>query len=170
MPSIPGWASFAELRARIRSLHRSLSRHEQVDDEMNEEFAHHLAMRTDDLVRQGIAPSEAARRARIEFGHPANHRADAREARGLRHFDRLHVSWLDVKLAFRMLIVLERAQPAEAGLARLAAHEPSTRAAFASTVRSSSSYSIPRSSATNRAVCVTFAGSFGFPRTGCGER
>ena len=65
----------------------------------------------------------------------------------------------------------EGAQPPQARLARLAAaHGPSTRAAFASTIRSSSSYSLPRSSATKRAVWVTFAGSFGLPRSGCGER
>ena len=70
----------------------------------------------------------------------------------------------------------EGAQPAEAGLARLAplarlAHGPSRRARRSHPPsRSSSSYSMPRSSATKRAVCVTFAGSFGFPRTGCGAR
>lgn len=104
MPLIPDWATVAGIRARIRSLHRSLFQRDQVEREMGEEFAHHMAMRTDALIREGVPPAEAARQARMEFGHPANHRADAREARGLRPFDRIVVSWLDVKLAFRMLI------------------------------------------------------------------
>ncbi len=104
MPLLPGWSLFATAQARLRSLYRSLFHRDQVDHEMQEEFAHHLAMRTDDLVRQGVSPTEAVRRARMEFGHPANHRADARESRGLVPFDRLQLSWLDVKLAFRMLV------------------------------------------------------------------
>lgn len=104
MPVIPDWATVAGVRARLASLYRSLFRRDQVEREMGEEFAHHMAMRTEDLKREGLTPSEAARRARMEFGHPANHRADAREARGLRPFDRIVVSWLDVKLAFRMLM------------------------------------------------------------------
>ncbi len=104
MPMIPDWATVAGARARLASLHRSLFRRDQVEREMGEEFAHHVAMRTEHLIREGLAPDDAARRARMEFGHPANHRADAREARGLRPFDRVVVSWLDVKLAFRMLM------------------------------------------------------------------
>ena len=118
--------AFAGLRARLRSLHRSLFQRELVDKEMGEEFAHHLAMRTDDLIRQGIAPSEAARRARIEFGHPANHRADAREARGLRPFDRIHFSWLDVKLAVAaMTSAIIRSLPCSVAARSSLAPEPS---------------------------------------------
>ncbi len=104
MPMIPDWATAAGVRARLASWYRSVFRREEMEREMGEEFAHHLAMRTEDLKREGMTPGEAARRARMEFGHPANHRADAREARGLRPFDRMVVSWLDVKLAFRMLM------------------------------------------------------------------
>lgn len=103
MSALPGWSAWLALRARVRSLHRSLFERDVVERDMADEFAHHLAMRTDDLVREGLTPSDAARRARLEFGHPLNHRADARDARGLRPFDRVHISWLDVKLAFRML-------------------------------------------------------------------
>ena len=45
----------------------------------------------------------AARRARLEFGHILSHKDDARASRGLRWFDELSFSWLDVKLGLRML-------------------------------------------------------------------
>ena len=53
---------------------------------MREEFQHHLAERADDLVRDGLAPDAAKRRARREFGHEGTHRAQAREAMGLASF------------------------------------------------------------------------------------
>ncbi len=49
----------------------------------------------------------------------------------------------------------ELAQAAQARLDRGVAHQPSSRAAFASTAASSSSYAIPRRSATKRAVWTT---------------
>ena len=70
---------------------------------MNEEFRHHLELRTEELIRRGITPREAARRARIEFGHVETHKEAARASRGLRFFDQIHFSWLDVKLGLRML-------------------------------------------------------------------
>ena len=70
---------------------------------MREEFRHHLAERTDDLVRDGLAPEAANAQARREFGHQGTHRAQAREAMGLASFAQLRFSWLDVKLGLRML-------------------------------------------------------------------
>src|SRR5688500_17449525 len=58
----------------------------------------------------------------------------------------------------------ELAHPADAALY---AHQPKMRSALRSTRASSSSYETPRSSASLCAVCTTFAGAFGFPRTGC---
>src|SRR5690606_18892833 len=87
---------------RLRSLWRGLCRRADVEAEMREEFRHHIALRTEDLIGRGLPPAEAARRARIEFGHVESHSEDARAARGLRLFDRLGVSWLDVKLGVRM--------------------------------------------------------------------
>src|SRR5262249_60038237 len=45
-------------------------------------------------------------------------------------------------------------------------HHPKTLAAFASTMRSSSPYETPRTSASRSAVATTLAGSLGLPRTG----
>lgn len=70
---------------------------------MREEFRHHLAARTDDLVRSGLAPEAARHQARREFGHAGTYRVEAREAMGLGSFAQVRFSWLDVKLGLRML-------------------------------------------------------------------
>ena len=70
---------------------------------MMDEFRHHIALRTEHLVREGLSPAEAARRARLEFGPVERHREEARASRGLRWFDEMRFSWLDVKLGLRML-------------------------------------------------------------------
>lgn len=92
------------LVARIRSLWRGLRRRSDVEAEMTEEFRLHVELRAADLVRSGLAPTEAERRARLEFGHSESHKQEARTARGLGPFDELQVSWLDFKLGFRMLV------------------------------------------------------------------
>ena len=93
----------ASLLARFRSLFRGLGSRSAVEAEMREEFRHHIELRTQDLMRQGVAPREAARRAHLEFGHLETHREHARAARGLRLVDELRFSWIDVKLGVRML-------------------------------------------------------------------
>lgn len=100
---MPDWASVAGLLARARSMYRGLLHRAEVELEMREEFRHHLAERADDLVRAGLAPDEAQRRARREFGHQGTHRAQAREAMGLASFAQLRFSWIDVKIGLRML-------------------------------------------------------------------
>ena len=56
---------------------------------MSEELRFHLEQYTDDLVRSGVPPEEAARRARIEFGSLTSVQEECREARGLHLFDEL---------------------------------------------------------------------------------
>ena len=104
MPGLPGTPALAALVARARSLWRGLRRREDLEAEMAEEFRHHLEMRTEELVRRGMARDEAARQARLEFGHVESHKGDARASRGLRVFDEIRFSWLDVKLGARMLV------------------------------------------------------------------
>ena len=89
--------------ARIRSLLRGIRRGEQLHDDMDAEFAHHIEMRAADLVRGGMTPAAAARQARLEFGSTETYKDAARESRGLRRFDELRVSVLDLKLGARML-------------------------------------------------------------------
>jgi putative ABC transport system permease protein len=89
--------------ASARSLWRALRRRDGVEHEMDEEFRLHLALRAEHLVREGLSPADAERQARLEFGSAEHHKDRARQARGLRRFDDLAVSWLDFKLGFRML-------------------------------------------------------------------
>jgi len=89
------------LLARIRSLIIGM-RHDP-DSDMQAEFAHHIELRAADLMKSGVAPDEAARRARAEFGGTYNQAQAGRDARGLRWFDALRISWLDLKLGARMV-------------------------------------------------------------------
>ena len=89
--------------ARLRSLARGIRGRRGVEADMQEEFAHHVALRADDLVRGGMAPDAARRQARLEFGSVERWKHEARGSRGLLGVDALHVSWLDFKLGFRML-------------------------------------------------------------------
>ncbi|MEX2284745.1 MAG: ABC transporter permease [Gemmatimonadota bacterium] len=94
----------AGLPARMRSFWRGLRHGDTVEAEMTEEFRHHLDLRTRDLVREGLSARQAARKAKLEFGHIDGHLIDARNSRGLVHFDQLRFSALDVKLGVRMLV------------------------------------------------------------------
>lgn len=109
------WASISRLFARIRSLSRGLRRRTDVEAEMREEFRHHLELRTEDLLRRGLSPREAARRARLEFGHLAGHEDAARAACGLHWLDAFRSSWLDFRYASRSL----RKEPLPAAVAIL---------------------------------------------------
>src|SRR5687768_565608 len=89
------------LIARVRSLIRAVRN--DPDDDMQAEFAHHMALRALDLVRAGLSPDAATRQARVEFGGTYNYKEAGREARGLRWFDAMRISWLDIKLGARMI-------------------------------------------------------------------
>ena len=93
----------AGIIARARSIWRGLTLRSVVEAEMHEEFRFHVDARVDDLVRAGLPRTEALRRASIEFGSFERYKDEARASRGLRLFDELAFSWLDVTLAFRML-------------------------------------------------------------------
>jgi putative ABC transport system permease protein len=90
--------------ARGRSLWRGLRRRAEVEAEMQEEFRLHLELRAESLVRSGLSPAEAKRRARLEFGSMEQYKEEGRESRGLRAIDEIRFSWLDFKLGFRMLV------------------------------------------------------------------
>ncbi len=91
------------LVARFRSLLRGFRRGDSLNDDMEAEFRLHMELRAEDLVRSGLTPAQAARRARIEFGSKDSFKDRGREARGLRIFDSLRFSMLDLKLGGRML-------------------------------------------------------------------
>jgi hypothetical protein len=64
---------------------------------MEAEFRLHLDLRAEELVRAGLTPAEAAPQARLEFGSAPFFADRGRDARGLRAFDSLRFSMLDLK-------------------------------------------------------------------------
>lgn len=78
----------------------SLLRSGEHDLEMDEEFAAHLDLATEDYIRQGLDPKAARRAALLDFGGVQQARELHRESRGLPSVE----SWLrDVRLAARSL-------------------------------------------------------------------
>jgi predicted permease len=75
-----------------------------LNDDMEAEFRLHMDLRAEELVRAGLTPAEAARQARVEFGSAPLFTDRGRDARGLRAFDSLRFSVLDLKLGGRMLV------------------------------------------------------------------
>src|SRR5690242_20203308 len=74
---------------RLRSRMSALGRRRAFENEMADELSFHIDAYAEDLVRAGVPPAEARRRARLEFGNVDNVRADCREERGLIAFDTL---------------------------------------------------------------------------------
>ena len=68
--------------------------------DIDEELRFHLDSRTSDLVREGLSPEEATRRARLELGTANTHRAEIRTSLGIRWFDDLVA---DLRYAARIL-------------------------------------------------------------------
>jgi predicted permease len=85
---------------RLMSVLRALFRRRPFEEEMTEEVRFHIEQYAADLVRSGVSPSDAARRARMEFGTVDSVKEDCRRARGLRVFDELQQ---DLRLAWRRL-------------------------------------------------------------------
>ena len=86
--------------ARFRSLFRALTSRRDFEAGMTEELRFHIEQYTEDLVRSGISPEEARRRARMDFGGIDTVKVDCREARGLLIFDEL---WREFRYAARLL-------------------------------------------------------------------
>ena len=84
----------------LRSLLLAPFRRNAVSRDIDDEFALHLDLRTEDLIRRGIAPDEARRRARMEFGNLTVARETARASWGTTWVDRLE---RDFRYAIRTL-------------------------------------------------------------------
>lgn len=82
------------------SLFHDLFRRARVESEMARELRFHMESRSADLEREGLAPAEARRRARLEFGGVEGYKEGCREASGFRPFDELRA---DLQYAFRTL-------------------------------------------------------------------
>jgi predicted permease len=81
------------LLERLGSLARALFRTDRTTD-IADELRFHLDARVADLVASGLAPAEARRRARLEFGAVDNYREQCREARGFAWLDDLRADLL----------------------------------------------------------------------------
>jgi hypothetical protein len=56
---------------RVRMLFRGLTRRSQIESGMSDEMSFHIEARVRGLIEtEGIAPDEARRQARLEFGSP----------------------------------------------------------------------------------------------------
>ncbi|MCC7053014.1 MAG: ABC transporter permease [Gemmatimonadaceae bacterium] len=88
------------LLAQIRHRWRAVTNDEAMNVELDDELADHLRRQTAAYIAQGVAPGEAARRARLAFGSVQRYREEARDARGLRWLDDLRA---DGRFAMRML-------------------------------------------------------------------
>ena len=89
----------AFLRAAVSRI-RSLFTIHRLDDDFAQELDSHLAMLTDENIRQGMSPDEAKRAARLKLGGEAALRETHHDQRT---FPWLESLWQDVRFAFRML-------------------------------------------------------------------
>jgi predicted permease len=71
------------LWSRLRSWTRSLFGRTRLESEMDTELRFHLDAQTDDLVREGVAPEEAIRRARLSFGGVERAKEECRDEVGV---------------------------------------------------------------------------------------
>ncbi len=88
------------LASRIKTWWKAVTRHEQLNDEIEDELAFHIEAYANDLMRGGLSREEAFRRARIELGGVAVQKENIREAWGTRAWDELRS---DLRYASRML-------------------------------------------------------------------
>jgi len=86
---------------RLRSTLAAIIRRDRFEHEMAEELRFHMSAYSADLVRSGIPPEEAERRARLEFGAVESYREECRQARGLRAFDEIRQ---DIRYAVRQMV------------------------------------------------------------------
>jgi putative ABC transport system permease protein len=77
---------------------RSILRPADAEARLDEEFRFHLETETEHLIRAGVPPAEARRRALLAFGAVEGHREAMRDERGARWFDDLRV---DVRYAVK---------------------------------------------------------------------
>jgi len=79
---------------------RSMFRPNDAEARLDEEFRFHVDTETEHLIREGVSPDEARRRARIAFGAVEGYREAMRDERGARWFDDLRI---DVRYAIKAM-------------------------------------------------------------------
>src|SRR5262245_21507693 len=68
---------------------RRVTRRQSLERELDRELRFHVEQHADDLIARGVEPTEARRRARVEFGGPEQVKERCRDARGTRWLDDL---------------------------------------------------------------------------------
>ena len=91
------WTSFRLFTARLRAHFGSADQ----EREFARELESHLEMLTDENVRRGMAPGEAARQARLTLGAASSLEARHRDVRGFRPLEDF---LQDLRFAFRMML------------------------------------------------------------------
>ena len=84
----------------LRSTLAVLLRRRDFEDGLSDELRFHIEAYAEDLVRAGMSPAEARRRARVELGSTEGLKEELRAARGLQVFDEL---LQDTRYAMRRL-------------------------------------------------------------------
>jgi predicted permease len=88
------------LLARLRSWLKWVVKRPRLETDLETEVLFHLESYAADLMRSGVPPAEAMRRARIEFGGIESHKDAVRASMGLRWWDDL---WGDLQYGARVL-------------------------------------------------------------------
>jgi predicted permease len=85
---------------RLRSARQLWTRTDEFERELEAEMASHMAEHAAALIASGVEPSEARRRARVDFGSPAIAKEECREATA---FSALIAGARDLRYGFRLL-------------------------------------------------------------------
>jgi putative ABC transport system permease protein len=88
-----------EMRTAVSRL-RGLFAGRRIDEEFERELASHLALLTEENIRRGLAPDEAARQARLRLGNPVELQEANRDLEGL---PMVETFFQDLRYAIRML-------------------------------------------------------------------
>lgn len=88
------------LFAALRLWWNAMTNRSRVGREVEEEFKFHVDAYAADLIRQGIAPADAQRQARVELGRVDRQNEKYRDAIGLRAFEE---SGGDIRYGLRSL-------------------------------------------------------------------
>jgi putative ABC transport system permease protein len=86
--------------ARLRTWWKALAHRASLEKEMEAELRFHIESYAADLVRNGVKPDDAIRRARLELGTIPSQQEDCRSSFGVRPWDDLLA---DLRYAFRQL-------------------------------------------------------------------
>ncbi len=89
---------------RLRSYLTVWTRRDGFEESLDEEVRFHLDAYARDLIRSGVPPAEARRRARLHFGSVEGAKDGCRQARGLWLVDEAGHVMTNIRLALRMLL------------------------------------------------------------------